>query len=175
MAAGSGHILSKRHHDATQRRGCLRLPLSLPPLLLPLLPGATASQLIISESERRGPVCCLQPTWQPGGPLLICPRASVSTSPIWTGIKGPNTNICAEISQRHYLQLFCQPVRRATLCLNNELIYSTMLCFPFPFGFRLTIMSVVSVCEEEKLRQKTMMARLIMRILCNLRGATCYV
>lgn len=59
--------------------------------------GPTDSQLIMSKSERRAsllPLAHLAAWWL----LLICPQASVSTSPIWTGIKGPNTNSCAEIS-----------------------------------------------------------------------------
>lgn len=57
----------------------------------------TDSQLIVSEEERRAsllPLAHLAAWWL----LLICPQASVSTSPIWTRIKGPNTNSCAEIS-----------------------------------------------------------------------------
>lgn len=60
-------------------------------------PGPTDSQLIMSERERQAsllPLAHLAAWWL----LLICPQASVSTSPIWTRIKGPNTNSCAEIS-----------------------------------------------------------------------------
>lgn len=77
----------KKPRDATQRLCCV---CSCPP-------GPTDSQLIMSKSERRAsllPLAHLAAWWL----LLICPQASVSTSPIWTGIKGPNTNSCAEIS-----------------------------------------------------------------------------
>lgn len=60
-------------------------------------PGPTDSQLIMSERKRQAslmPLAHLAAWWL----LLICPQASVSTSPIWTRIKGPNTNSCAEIS-----------------------------------------------------------------------------
>lgn len=83
-------------------------------------PGAADSQLIISKSERQAsllPLAHLAVWW----PLLICPQASVSTSLIWTRIKGPNTNSCAEISHVSIYSYFVN--QRTTLCSNNDLLY----------------------------------------------------
>lgn len=77
-------------------------------------PGATDSQLLVSESECGAsllPLAHLAAWWL----LLICPQASVSTSPIWTRIKGPNTNSCAEISHVSIYSYFVN--RCATLSI----------------------------------------------------------
>lgn len=73
--------------------------------------GRTDSQLIMSESERQTsllPLAHLAAWWL----LLICPQASVGTSPIWTRIKGPNTNSCAEIS---HVSIYSYFVNRCTI------------------------------------------------------------
>lgn len=61
------------------------------------LKGLQEPQICILSASEHGasllPLAHLA-AWKP---LLICPPASVSTSPIWTGIKGPNANSCAEI------------------------------------------------------------------------------
>lgn len=83
--------------DAPQRQLCKKLQDSQIPSLS-----------CLKVSARLLPLAQLAAWWL----LLICPWANVSTSPIWTRIKGPNANSCAEISHVSIYSYFV--MQRAT-------------------------------------------------------------
>lgn len=73
----------------------------------------------LSKSERRAsllPLAQLAVLWL----LLIYPQASVSKSLIWTRIKRPNTNSCAEISHVSIYSYFVNHCN-CTLCSDSML------------------------------------------------------
>lgn len=91
--------------------------------------GPTYSQFIISsQSERQAsllPLAHLAAWWL----LLICPQASVSTSPIWTRIKGPNTNSCAGISHVSIYSYFVNQCTTHTLLKWWTVIFVCLFVF----------------------------------------------
>lgn len=80
---GSSKISNVNAADASQRQLCKKLQHS-----------QIHSLSCLKVSTRLLPLAQLAAWWL----LLICPWANVSTSPIWTRIKGPKANSCAEIS-----------------------------------------------------------------------------
>lgn len=109
----------------------------------------TNSQLIVSEEERRAsllPLAHLAAWWL----LLICPQASVSTSPIWTRIKGPNTNSCAEIS---HVSIYSYFVNQCTT--HSAQIMNCYIWIRFVFSFSWTLaLDCIHFAFRERWKEK---------------------